>query len=365
MDIPRSIEDITPAWLNEALRIGGFLGGSQVSSINNRSAIEGGLVSNVQRLEVSYDGPDETSPESIIVKLSLDSGEMRDFAVDTGLYEREANFYQQIGSKAGISIPVLYYGDSDPESGQHVLLLEDLGHLRAAPQEQGANFIDTKTVLNALATMHARWWNSPRLNKYSWLVNPGDPAYAKRWSDSFAGGVEPAFRRLHEYAPDGLKEIAVQFASRVPEVLRESGRNPVTLNHGDFRLANLFFNDTTEATTVFAVDWQLVQPSKAAGDVARFMFSSVSPEHRSDYETELLGEYHRALQSHGINEYSFDEFIHDYRAAHLRNMMIVLSVIPRMTNEFIESDSGQLTLLLLGKRLQAIVDWDCGRSIPN
>ena len=26
MDIPRSIEDITPEWLNEALRISGFLG---------------------------------------------------------------------------------------------------------------------------------------------------------------------------------------------------------------------------------------------------------------------------------------------------------------------------------------------------
>ena len=81
--------------------------------------------------------------------------------------------------------------------------------------------------------------------------------------------------------------------------------------------------------------------------MARFMLSSVSPEHRSDYETELLGEYHRALQSHGISEYSYDEFIHDYRAAHLHNMMFVLCAIPRMTTDFIESDSGQLQLLLI------------------
>ena len=177
---------------------------------------------------------------------------------------------------------------------------------------EGIEFHLGNSGLSALATMHARWWNSPRLNRYSWLVNPGDPSYAKRQSDSFVNSVEPAFLRLGDYAPDGLKEIADRLALRVPEVLREFGRTPITLIHGDFRLANLFFDDTTKSTTLFAVDWQLPQPCKAANDVARFMLSSVSPEHRSDYENKLLSEYHRALRNHGVNEYSYDEFMHDY-----------------------------------------------------
>jgi hypothetical protein len=109
----------------------------------------------------------------------------------------------------------------------------------------------------------------------------------------------------------------------------------------------------------------LAQPCKAANDVARFMFSSVSPDHRSDYENELLGEYHRDLRNHGINEYSYDEFIHDYRAGHLNNMILLLSVVPRLNADFIKSDRGQLTLQLIGRNMQSIVEWDCGKAIPD
>ena len=85
-------------------------------------------------------------------------------------------------------------------------------------------------------------------------------------------------------------------------------------------------------------------------------------EHRfcADFE-----EYHRDLRNHGINEYSYDEFIHDYRAGHLYNMILLLSVVPRLNADWIKSDGGQLWLQLPGKRLQAIVDRDCGKAIPD
>ena len=46
------------------------------------------------------------------------------------------------------------------------------------------------------------------------------------------------------------------------------------------------------------------------------------PSRRRELERPLLRHYHERLQSHGLNDYSFDELVLDYRRAAVRNLTI-------------------------------------------
>ena len=79
-------------------------------------------------------------------------------------YEREVRFYEELASSLSIAVPRCYWSAYDQGSGDFVLLLEDLGVLRAADQLAPGSAHDARLVADLLVDLHARWWNDRSLS---------------------------------------------------------------------------------------------------------------------------------------------------------------------------------------------------------
>ncbi|MCH7971539.1 MAG: phosphotransferase, partial [Chloroflexi bacterium] len=279
----------------------------------------------VSRFELDYDMPEKTAPRAVIAKLALADDEKRESINSLGIYRVEARFYRELASASGMATPETYFVEYD--AGYVNLLLEDLGHLRAVDQADDCSFEDASAGLSALATMHAMWWEDPRLPGYSWL--PGSPGseQIRVQVERFPGSLESCLENVGDYLPSGFAAIARMCGKSIPEITRLNYRGPLTLTHGDFRLANLFFDDAVgTANRVIALDWQLVGHAQGASDVGYFLCWSLETESRRRYEKQLLTDYHDCLIDLGLSGYSYDEFIVDARRAVLKNLRIIVSV---------------------------------------
>jgi hypothetical protein len=132
--IPSTPEEITAAWLTDALRAAGALaGGGRVVSVAREVLGQGaGFIGQLARLTPAYEGASGAAPATIIAKMpTLDPG-AREIAALYGLYEREYRFYNELADEITFRTARCYYSAGDAESVKYVLLLEDLGAIGRA-----------------------------------------------------------------------------------------------------------------------------------------------------------------------------------------------------------------------------------------
>lgn len=365
MQFPRTVDEITAEWLTVALRESGAIRDAAVESFEVMNVGDDqGVAGEVNRLKLSYDRPEKNSPGAIIVKQArqqlLDAGK---FGAE--MYEREIRFYQEMAPAAGMRTPDVYYAEQDAGSGHFIIILEDLSRLRAVDQADDCSYQDASYALQSLASMHAKWWDDQALYGYLWLNDHPTARPPEAVSARFAGSIDPFLEITDGHLPDGLEAIARKLAPKVSEVLAAVSKPPVTLVHADFRLANIFFDDSGGDTSeIVAFDWQLVGRLKAANDVGVFIMQSLATESRRRHEAKLLSDYHSSLIDHGVKDYSYDEFMYDVRVAVLPRMFIRVNVIAGLSERILATEDGRMRLMGMVERLQTLIDWNCEEVIP-
>ncbi len=247
-------------------------------------------------------------------------------------------------------MPELYCADFDAATVFFVLFLEDLRTARLGDQISGCSIDDARLVVQNSGVMHARWWNSDRLGQLPWLPRTTDPALAATYQALYLQSWSRISDELRTLFPVQLYEIAERLGPKLVEV--------VTLNHGDCRLGNLSFRDGE----VVSIDWQLVSQARPASDVAYFLMWSLLVEQRRSHERPLLDSYYEALVDGGIQDYSRDQMIEDYRRGMFLNLTRTVNVLANLD---VDSDGGKATIDALVPRLVGVVDWDLGALIPN
>ncbi len=363
MDIPRTIDDLTPGWLTWALKQKGTIRYTAVESFDS-TAVPGGAVGATHRLDMRYSSSQSQGPDSLIIKLPSADEAWREFINRTGAYERETRFYAELVSSLNAQTPTVYHAEMDLYAGDHVLLLEDLQHLSAGDQLLGLGREEAGAAMRYLAALHSSWWNDRRLDSMPWLMRPGEATAYERMDANYANGLECGLERLSNWLPSGIEDIARRFARAVPSLFQDVGGSPLTLTHGDFKIGNLFFSDADKIVEVTAIDWQVVSAYRGASDVAYFMCWSLNTEERRRIETGLLEEYHAALLTGGVPYYPYGDFILDYRRGFFRNLLILIAGNGNMSDEVFESNSTP-GLHVLCNRMQTLIDWDCGELIPD
>ena len=78
----------------------------------------------------------------------------------------------------------------------------------------------------------------------------------------------------------------------------------ITVLHGDYRLDNLFFDDSRNVTVL---DWQLVTKGVAGYDFVYFVSQSLSAADRRSYLDDLVDTYLRTLAESDVT-YPEDQF---------------------------------------------------------
>jgi len=298
-DFPTTGDAITPQWLTGVLREAGVLDDGQVSTIQRVGVDEQGQTGECVVLSLSYDGSCGDAPAALVAKVSPPHEEVRGQMHAMGLYEREVRFYQHLAADVGMPVPRSYFADITAETGEFLLLLEDLSACRngdgwVTPLE------DQHVAIDALAKMHSRWWCSPRIRETKWLPQHDDAAYNETLIAAVLRGVLPvAEQKYPEHLRGYLLECARKLTAQWESFAHHDEGDVFTLCHGDYHPKQLFF--PTERDDRFAAfDWQTVASGRPGTDLARIVATGLTPAQMRDRSGELVSRYHEGLAAAGV-----------------------------------------------------------------
>jgi len=352
-DIPAEFGDVTAAWLNDHVDLGGTVDRVDIERIG-----EGyGMISLIGKAKLGYSDGD--GPASVVVKLASPIPDLVAMAQMYGFYQREVDFYRH----ASASVPnaaTSHYADINDDGSAFVIVMADMSALRLADQVAGCSPDDARSAMDAIADLHVQFWDNDALAAQTWLPPANNPMYLQ--AEAQYQHFFPAF--VERYG-DGLStySMGVAEALAAPGVINKlqhlaAEESPQTLAHFDLRLDNLMFS----ADTVHLLDWQLSIRAIGAVDVAYFLGWSMQDEQRRSMTEELIGRYHGRLVDHGIGDYSLDQCQDHVRRSMLGVAMIAAygSVAVPATNE-----RGQALLDAMANRtFAAIDDLQSGEFLP-
>ena len=360
--IPENENDLTAYWIQQAMTAGGRADFPAIQDAVVEEIGGGvGLVGKILRCHLAYSCDNIGGPKTVIVKLPSPHEQTFRTAVRLRLYQREYAFYRRIAPHVPLRSPALLYGDFDESSHRFVLVLEDLRHLTAANQIDGASAAQAKTAIRAVARMHGQFWNKVDRPPVSGFHDSTDPERRPLVQAAYQDSLRPALDRFGHLFPEQMRRLAEQYGERLVEHLDAVAAGPRTFAHGDFRLDNMFFG-ADDGGDFAAVDWQVCGIASGLYDAAYFLSSSVDPEIRRKVEREALAEYHDIVCSTGAANFTVEECWRSYR----RNMLgcLMTPIVAGGQLDFSSDRSRQLAEVFLTRTLTAIADLDAQEFLP-
>ena len=360
MEIPAGPEDLSADWLTSALRKGGAISKASVTSFECGPLGEGGgHYGQIARLRLGYELEEAGAPHSLVAKFSSATPKMRERPNTIAAYEREVRFYQNLVHQTSLPTPTCYYSDVNTETGFHILLLEDLAPARSRSRVAGCSLEHAELAIHQIANFHATWWETPQLEEICWLTDVDFDAVAlsnphDRWWPDF-------LRQAEHHLPDHIKEIGERLGHHRADILRHFRTSPRTLLHGDYSLDNLIFGTPEGGVTFAVVDWQRIGRGRGISDVAWFLGDNLHPEDRRAIEMEILRAYYQILVDNGVQTYTFEQCLHDYRLSLLNrfgSLISTIAVMPFTTEQIREHID-----VLLPRNIAAILDHDAGELL--
>jgi hypothetical protein len=315
LDIPATMDDITPEWLTAALREGGVLKTSNVLRAPRVVIGTGlGILGEIARITPEYDKPEVEAPATVVAKIPTADPGGRGIAQMLGFYEKEVRFYRELANR--VSAPRGYYANGDPAAVRYVILMEDLGNHRLGDQVAGASASDAELVVRQLAKQHAAWWDSVQLRALDWIPMANAPQILFV-QGAYMLAVEPFLKSFGEALTDRQHQLVQSLAMRINSLQNSFATRTPTLCHGDVRLDNIFFGRWDGHRPLTFVDWQIALKAPGPYDVAYFLSQSVEPAAREATEQMLLKHYHQALLDGGVTGYTWEQCWDDYRVTTL------------------------------------------------
>jgi hypothetical protein len=350
MPLPLTLDEVTPAWLTEALS-SRFPGVEVVDAA--RDAERAGT-STSARFTLTYrtDGARSDLPATVYVKGGFDAVMRR--RVWAALIQ-EARFYAELAEDVPINIPLAYFAGIDEQAPQGVLILEDMT-ARGVRFGHATDVTSVDTVLaqvDGLAALHARFWNDPRLHAYRDWAEP-QRSYLrylcrpKHWDEVLE---RPYGSMLLQVMPD--RQAALEALDRMWAI--DDARTP-TLVHGDCHGGNMFYE--ADGRPGF-LDWQCTFVGTPGHDLGELLLSSLDTEDRRRSERDIVAHYRQALVARGVTDApSSDELFLSYRQNLMHNF--ASSVL----NPY-DMQTAEVTNITATRTLHAMIDLDAVKALDT
>jgi aminoglycoside phosphotransferase (APT) family kinase protein len=326
--IVQDCEALTPSFITQLLKQHGTLQHGAVTAVScSEEAFNKGYVSKIARVMLSYSADAAGAmPASLFLKMSR---------VDLhpelgGAGSHEVDFYRAMQSQPHqVSIPLIYSAEVD-DANHSYLLMQDLSdtHIQKPLPIPPSNH-HCELIVEALANLHAHWWNSPVLGKQlgSRYTAEQSTASEKRLHETFPQFVDylgdallPAQRHMYE------KILRSDLLKRLSRRLIE--QHNVTLVHGDVHTGNVMLPKSAQDSIVL-IDWHRWSIDLGAFDLAFMIALHWSPARRETFEKPLLRRYYETLHEQGVSDYSWDDCWDDYRSEVLVTMLIPIGQFRR------------------------------------
>lgn len=316
--LPMKVEEITPDWLETALRSADH--DVQVAGLDI-DEVQPGTASKIL-LKATYAAQPGTGgpPSALCVKGGFDPS-LLELAAGR-LYRREADFFRHVAPGLSVGLPRCWFAGGNVDQDQGIVILDDL-------RATGCTFGDVlqpatpdlvAQSLPILATLHAGSWGAgparyPWLDEFTPIRAVADVMFdAQYWDGHFGSPDAP---------PVPADLLDRERTTRAIRVLWASNdRAPQALSHGDPHLGNTYVD--ADGRPGF-LDWQGLCAAPPIDDVAYFITGALTVEDRRTHEQDLLRTYLGALRSHSDVCPTFDQAWHDYRANQLHGFFWALT----------------------------------------
>lgn len=322
---PRLVSDpahVDAAWLTEVLRHAGVLEDAAVVDIQSQRIGTGQMGQNYA-FALTYDAPAPGAPATVVGKFPSPEPKSRQAARTFRTYEREVGFYQEIAATVDIRVPKCYLAEIDLESGEFVLLFEDLRLAKQGDQIAGCSVEQAALAMEQLAALHAPRWGDESLSRISWLSG-ADTEDATGMIQAVYRGLWPSFvAQFGASLPADQLAIGEAFGVHMKE-WRESFTPPFTVTHGDYRIDNMLFGTSEGGYPLTTVDWQTVGHGAGINDTAYFIGNGPRVGDRRAHEMDLLRRYYDCLVERGVTGYTWDRCFDDYRRATLSGVLMTV-----------------------------------------
>ncbi|MCP3989158.1 MAG: phosphotransferase [Actinomycetia bacterium] len=354
-----TVDQLDASWLGAALIAGGQVGQVEISDIAVEQIGEGvGIASLLYRVTPTYAG--DEGPATIVLKLPTQSPETR-FVVDAfDFYSKECRFYDELAVTTPVKSAEAYYIDVDHDSGDFVLLMEDVVGARIVDQTKGCTAAEAFAAMETLARIHAYWWEPGPIDEVAWLPRPQDPPYPQALQQQIQLSWPRVAAKHGDLVPDEVAAIGGTFHTHVADLMARLSVGPTTFVHGDYRLDNLLF-PASGIEPITVIDWQICLRGKGSYDTGYFMSQSLDPAQRSEIERDLLRHYWDHLVEGGVSGYDFDQCWEDYRLG-----LLYCFVYPASGEaiELVNDRAIELFRSLLERSCRAIVETGALELLP-
>jgi hypothetical protein len=356
LQIPCAPGEFTPECLTAILRRSGVIQQSKVESVQVQEQSIG-FVGQAAHLKLTYDREEPGAPSEIFAKLSSASAELRAKLNSMGVYETEAGFYREFSSEMQVRVPKAYCSHYDAETGECLLLLENIKDLRFGDNVAGSTLREARVVVTNLARMQARHWNDGRLNQCPWLR--GDNTDCATVIGMYRGLLPEWERKWQGELSPELVRAARVFGACMESWFKNLGASPFTLTHGDFRPDNFAFHENGD---VVLFDWQTARRGANTRDLSYFISFALPTALRRAHEGELLDLYHRTLVDNGVSDYTMDQLQKDFRRSIGSALMV--GVIAGTLLDFSSERAVQLQRVLCERVSAVVKDHDFAEWLP-
>jgi Phosphotransferase enzyme family len=316
--VPPSLAALEPDWFSAHLDIA-------VEAVSLTPIAVASAAGSLARAELSY-AAEVSGPRFVILKGRGDSDNQRLMESTMGLSAREQLFYSRIAEAIPVAVPQCYFVDEvgSPEP----LVLEDLAYLRAGDQVAGLTMTDATRLIDALAILHARYWDTePPGDDPDRLISWTDPTIAGMLTTLVCSGLDTLRARYSGRVREQILDAVDAAAPEWHNVLARCAEGPQTFVHNDFRLDNIFF---TPDGSPIVIDWQLAGRSRGTQDVAYLLSGSMTEEALRNSWRDLLSRYHTTLVANGVRGYSFGQCLRDYRQSLLYTIAPGIAMLGQM-----------------------------------
>lgn len=183
------------------------------------------------------------------------------------------------------------------EPGRVGLLMEDLSNGLFPDERKSIPVEDQDLILNKLAEMHAHFWESNEVRSLSWLHSADDFIYLigpKDHTDSSIQDIRQSVSRGWEVTMKLLpKQIREAFLADPLEIVKPWNDLPMTLIHGDSKVANFAKSDDGQLSLL---DWAFVGFAPCTFEIGWFL--AVNATRLADTKERVLQKYRDMLEKH-------------------------------------------------------------------
>lgn len=308
-------------------------------------------LSSIACIQVDYEDNNDFFPKDFFIKMTRLDAEGK----PSGRGEKEVKFYKELSGLINKkNIPNCYFADFD-SNGYYNIVLDNLSSTHNCERwDDEIVYEQYKLALKCLAEIHAKWWSNPDLEKIL-----GNGLSSGDWNSYYERNLDCSNKFINKYKekfkPEHIetyREFTGYFHANIDRYL--SGKN-LTLVHRDPHFWNFLF-PKNKKDDVYLIDWDSYRMDIPTHDIAYFIAVHWNREERSQYEKPLLEYYYEQLLEKGVENYSFEDLLSDYKIS-VASMIFLSGMKERI------GIPERVWLNQFGNIMDAIEDLECIRVV--